>query len=87
MKLPEATLVSPENIERTLLVTDTFHLLRDAVVIPLKARTTTGDVRMQPDGKLLVHPPADPGHFDTWIKTLPATLAEMDLRRTPRTDR
>ena len=86
MKLPSPTLVTPEAVERTLQVTDTFSIDRDAVVIPLKAEgagITPGLVHVLPDGKLLLHPPPADA-FEPWLAALPERLAAADLRNTRR---
>ena len=78
-----ATLVTPDQIERVLQVTDTFALSRDAVVVPIKSMHEAGAVIVLPDGKLILHPP--PGdRFEGWLAALPAELAALDLRKTPR---
>ena len=83
MKFPAIVLVTPEQIERVLALTDTFSLSRDSVVIPLKTMEPDGKAMVLPDGKVLLHPPPAPT-FEAWLKKLPEALASMDLRKTRR---
>ena len=82
MKSP-STLVTAAQIEQVLEVTDSFHLDRDSIVIPLKTDEPSGKVIVLPDGKVLLHP-APGGAFQAWFELLPGVLASLDLRKTRR---
>ena len=76
-------IVTQDQVQRILEVTDGFSLDRDSVVIPLKTLQSHGTVMVLPDGKVLIHPPPT-SDFEGWIATLPETLAGLDLRKTRR---
>lgn len=64
-------MVSQREMERIFEVTDRVGIHREAVVVPLAARTP-GRVRRRPDGK--VELVADATDFDGWIAGLEAAL-------------
>jgi hypothetical protein len=64
-------MVSQREMERIFEVTDRVGIHREAVVVPLAARTP-GRVRRRPDGKLELV--ADATDFDGWIAGLEAAL-------------
>ena len=76
-------LVTPEQIERIHATTDSFHLNRDFVIVPLKSAPDSGRELVMPDGKLLVRPPV-PAAFEAWFEGFAERLALLDLAKVPR---
>lgn len=62
---------------RVLEVTDSFHLHRESVFIPL-ATEDAGSVALQPDGRLRIVCPSV-GSFEEWLTELRGLLGSMDL--------
>ncbi len=77
-------ILSPDQVRRIYDVTDSLHLHRQWVVVPL-ARQPEGREMILPDGKLLVSVPEDAA-FEVWVAGLPGRLATLNFTRTPRTD-
>lgn len=75
-------LLTEDEVERILLVTDGFRIKRDCVIVPL-ACAAEGKVWVMPDGNLLIR---GPGHeqLESWVADLPFLLRETNLSRTPR---
>ena len=75
-------LLTDEDLERILQVTDALQLHRDWIVVPIDA-VPGGQLMQQPDGKIIIHgPPADT--FEAWLKGLRAGLMELKLGAVPR---
>ena len=72
-------ILSADQVERVYRVTDGLLLNRDWVVVPLRG-SEQGLELIQPDGKLLVRPPAGPS-FDLWCGGLKERLQALDLDR------
>ena len=74
--------LTPAQVEQVYEVTDSLHLHRNWVVLPLTA-APQGRERIMPDGKVLL---AAPGgmEFDRWLAGLRDRLTGLDLSRTPR---
>jgi|SRR5579862_277667 len=75
-------LLTAKDVERIYLVTDQLQLHRDWVVVPLACAKEAFAI-VQPDGKLLLRPPAG-DLFEPWIDGLSARLSAIDLSRTAR---
>ena len=67
-------MVTQREMERIFEVTDRLGIHREAVVVPLAARTP-GRVRRRPDGKLELV--ADARDFDGWVARLEADLRPL----------
>jgi hypothetical protein len=75
-------LLSTEDLDRILTVTDALNLHRDWIVIPIDAAPVGREIQ-QPDGKIIIHAPSRPG-FEAWMKGLRGRLLELELGRVPR---
>lgn len=75
-------LVSREDLERILKVTDSLQLHRDWVVVPIDALPEGREAQL-PDGKLIVHAPVKE-RFEEWLAELPSRLMEFNLGAVPR---
>lgn len=75
-------LLTARDVERIYLVTDRLQLDRDWVVVPLNCAARAFEI-VQPDGKLLLRPPAG-DQFEPWLDGLADRLSEVNLSRTPR---
>src|SRR6185295_510838 len=74
-------LVSMDDVDRILRVTDALNLHRDWVIIPVDAMEEPR-LMQQPDGKVLIHAPVRE-KFEAWIQALPGGLRDLDLGRVP----
>ncbi len=85
--MPEASfqgmeLVSAEDADRILKVTDALQLHRDWVIIPIDA-VAEGREFQQPDGKLILHAPVR-ARFEAWLAGLRGRLEQLNLGAIPR---
>lgn len=74
-------LLSMDDVDRILEVTDALNLHRDWVIVPIDASWEPHLVQ-QPDGKIIIHAPVRE-QFEPWIKSLRERLQELDLGRVP----
>ena len=75
-------LLTARDVERIYLVTDHLQLHRDWVIVPLNCAARAFEI-VQPDGKLLLRPPAG-DLLEPWIDGLEARLSAIDLTRIAR---
>src|SRR3954469_12873398 len=75
-------LLTMEDVDRILDVTDSLQLHRDWVIIPIDAVPEPRIVQ-QPDAKIIIHAPVQE-HFEPWLRSLRDRLQELDLGRVPR---
>ena len=75
-------LLSSEDLDRILSVTDALDLHRDWIVVPIDT-LPEGHETQQPDGKIILHAAARPG-FEAWLRGLRGRLEGMELGRIPR---
>lgn len=68
--------VGPKEIHRILEVTDSLHIHREAVRIPLETEGE-GSVRREGDGVHIVAPATS--DFEEWIGRLASLLRDQDL--------
>lgn len=74
-------LLSMEDVDRILEVTDALDLNRDWVIIPVDAVWEPRLVQ-QPDAKIIIHAPVRE-RFEPWISSLRGRLQRLDLGRVP----
>jgi hypothetical protein len=74
--------LSAGDVERIYRITDSLDLPRDWVIVPLDVIPIPVEL-IQPDGKLLIHPP-EQGAFESWMEGLASRLSTLDLGRCPR---
>jgi hypothetical protein len=77
-------LLTASQVDRIYRLTDTLRLHRDWVVVPLRSHET-GLELLQPDGKLLIHPPFGE-QFEPWFLGLKERLEGLPLGEIPRMD-
>ena len=75
-------LLSSEDLDRILRVTDELDLHRDWIVVPIDA-SPEGHETQQPDGKVIIHAPPRSG-FEAWLRGLRGRLEGLELGRIPR---
>jgi hypothetical protein len=75
-------LLSMDDVDRILAVTDALELHRDWVIIPIDA-VPVPKIVQQPDAKIIIHAPVRE-LFEPWLRTLRDRLQELDLGRVPR---
>lgn len=75
-------LLSQEDVERILKITDALQLHRDWVVVPVDAVPEAREFQL-PDGKIVLHAPTKE-HFEAWLSGLRGRLQELDLGAVPR---
>lgn len=75
-------LLSSDDLDRILAVTDSLKLHRDWLVIPIDT-VPEGRETQQPDGKLILHAPGKE-RFDGWLAGLTQRLSMLDLGAIPR---
>jgi len=75
-------LLSSEDLDRILSVTDALDLHRDWIFIPIDA-SPEGRETQQPDGKIIIHARARPC-FEAWLRGLRGRLEGLELGRIPR---
>ena len=76
-------IVTPQQIDATLAVTDSMLIHREAVVVPLGPEGQ-GKVRVA-NNKLEVTVPEE-GDFDTWLEGLGDAIAKLDLTHVKRAE-
>jgi hypothetical protein len=76
-------IVTPQQMDATLAVTDSMSIHREAVVVPLGPEGQ-GNVRVA-NNKLEVTVPEE-GDFDIWLEGLPEAIAILDLTHVRRTE-
>jgi len=76
-------IVTPQQMDATLAVTDSMSIHREAVVVPLGPEGQ-GNVRVA-SNKLEVTVP-DEGDFDIWLEGLPEAITKLDLTHVRRTE-
>ncbi len=74
-------LLSMDDVDAILKVTDALDLHRDWIIIPIDAEPEPR-LTQQPDAKIIIHAPVRE-RFDSWLKILPDRLQELDLGRVP----
>jgi len=77
-------ILTTEDVERIMAVTDSLGLHRDWVVVPLDTLAEGREVQ-QPDGKIILHAPGR-DRFESWLLGLRDRLPGLDLGRVPRPD-
>jgi hypothetical protein len=75
-------LLSEEDLQRILKITDALQLHRDWVVVPIDT-VPEGRELQQPDGKIILHAPVRE-RFEAWLAALRSRLMELDLGAVPR---
>ena len=68
--------VGPREIHRILAITDSLHLHRESISVPLATRGE-GSVRLLGNHIEIVAPAAD--DFEAWLQNLPAQIRALDL--------
>jgi hypothetical protein len=76
--------LTAQQIDRVLDITDDLNLHRNWVIVPLYA-AREGVEMVQPDGKLLIRT-ADEPHFESWLGGLRRRLELMDLGKVARSN-
>ena len=76
--------VGPPEVHRILAVTDSLHLHRESISVPLATRGE-GNVRLLGSERIEIVVPAI-GDFDAWLQSLPAKIQALDLGRVRRSD-
>ena len=77
------TIVTPQQMDAVLAVTDSMSIHREAVVVPLGPEGQ-GNVRVA-SNKLEVTVPEE-GDFDTWIEGLGGVIEKLDLTHVRRVE-
>jgi hypothetical protein len=75
--------VGPREIHRILAVTDSLHLHRESISVPLATRGE-GNVRLLGE-RIEIVAPAD-GDFDSWLQSLPGQIQALELTRVRRSE-
>jgi len=74
-------LLSTDDVDRILAVTDSLDLHRDWVIIHIDAVPEPVEVQ-QPGGKIIIHAPVQE-RFEPWLRSLRDRLQELELGRVP----
>ena len=76
--------VGPREIHRILAVTDSLHLHRESISVPLATRSE-GGVRLIGSERIEIVAPAA-GDFEAWLQSLPDKILALDLLRVRRSE-